>query len=428
MTQKIILITIGSLGDLNPFIALAHALSEEGYKPIIATSETYRDYIKSENIEFFPIKPDITDLKESLGFDLPDLARSMAKNDRFLFEKVIFPYLSDTYDDLLPICEDVVAIISHSISFAARPVAEKLKKISFTILLSPLMIYSPLDPPKGSIIPFMDDPNSKVGIAYNQLLIGLMGFLASVWAHPLRKLRSSRGLPKLKGLNLLLGDKERSHHIALFNSSLILNSAKENNNIFYAGHSFHDNYNQTSRLPGNLEQFLECGSSPIIFTLGSFVSQDALSYYKLFARVATKLARRAILLVNEADYEALQKEHLKNIFICSYIRHSLIFPRCCLIVHHGGIGTTGQALKAGVPQIVIPFLGDQFDNAERLCRLGVALKISKENIDIDDMTNKVQFILNDQLYQHRAQNLSKEMSFENGAQRAAQYISIKIKS
>ena len=221
MTQKIILITIGSLGDLNPFIALAHALSEEGYKPIIATSEPYRDYIKSENIEFFPIKPDITDLKEGLGLDLPDLARSMAKNDRFLFEKVLFPYLSDTYDDLLPICEDVVAIISHSISFAARPVGEKLKKISFTILLSPLMIYSPLDPPKGSIIPFMDDPNTKVGIAYNQLLIGLMGFLASVWAHPLRKLRSSRGLPKLKGLNLLLGDKERSHHIALFNSSLI---------------------------------------------------------------------------------------------------------------------------------------------------------------------------------------------------------------
>lgn len=428
MTQKIILVTIGSLGDLNPFIALAHALSEEGYKPILATSETYREYIRSENIEFFPIKPDITDLKERLGLDLADLAHSMEKNDRFLFEKIIFPYLNETYDDLLPICEDAAAIISHSISFAARPVAEKLRKISFTILLSPLMIYSPLDPPKGSIVPFIDDPSWKFSIAYNQLLIGLLGFMASLWAQPLRKLRSSRALPKSKGLNLLLGDKDRSHHIALFSPSLLLNSAKKNDKIFYAGHSFYDTYLQSSQLPEDLEHFIKCGDPPIIFTLGSFVSHGALSYYKLFALAAAQLSRRAILLVSETDAETLKKESLENVFICNYIRHSLIFPRCCLIVHHGGIGTTGQALKAGVPQIVIPFLGDQFDNAERLCRLGIALKITVKNIVINDLARKMHIILNDLSYQLRAQKLSKEINHENGAKKAAQYISVKIKS
>jgi UDP:flavonoid glycosyltransferase YjiC (YdhE family) len=119
---------------------------------------------------------------------------------------------------------------------------------------------------------------------------------------------------------------------------------------------------------------------------------------------------------------------VENVFICNYIRHSLIFPRCCLIVHHGGIGTTGQALKAGVPQIVIPFLGDQFDNAERLCRLGIALKITVKNIVINDLAKKMHIILNDLSYQLRAQKLSKEINHENGAKKAAQYISVKIKS
>jgi len=428
MTQKIILITIGSLGDLNPFIALAHALSEEGYKPIIATSEIYREYIKTEDIEFYPIKPDIADLKERLGLDLPDLVQAMEKNDRFLFEKIIFPYLNETYEDLLPICEDITAIISHSICFAARPLAEKLRKISFTVLLSPLMIYSPQDPPKGSIIPFINDPNWRVGVAYNQLLIGMLGFLASLWAQPLRKLRSNQALPKSTGLNLLLGDKDYSHHIALFSPTLLLNSAKKNNEIFFAGHSFYDKYLQSGQLPKDLEQFVKCGNPPIIFTLGSFVSQGALSYYKLFALAAAKLACRAILLVNETDAKTLQNEGMQNVFICSYIRHSLIFPRCCLIVHHGGIGTTGQALKAGVPQIIIPFLGDQFDNAERLCRLGVALKINVKNIVINDIVDKISMILNDQSYRLRAMRISKEINHENGAKKAAQYISQKIKS
>lgn len=428
MTQKIMLVTIGSLGDLNPFIALAHALSEEGYIPIIATSEIYREYIKTENIQFFPIKPDITDLRERLGLDLAGLAQAMEKNDRYLFEKIIFPYLNETYDDLLPICEDVTAIISHSISFAARPVAEKLRKISFTVLLSPLMIYSPLDPPKGSIIPFIDDPSWKMGIFYNHLIIALLGLFASFWAHPLRKLRSSRALPKSTGLNLLFGDKDRSHHIALFSPSLLLNSAKKNNKVFYAGHSFYDKYLQSSQLPEDLEQFIKCGDPPIIFTLGSFVSQGALSHYKLFALAASKLSRRAVLLANETDAYTLQKEHVENVFISSYIRHSLIFPQCSLIVHHGGIGTTGQALKAGVPQIVIPFLGDQYDNAERLCRLGVALKITVKNIVLNDIVDKISIILNDQSYRHRAIKLSREINNENGAKKAAQYISKKIKS
>lgn len=427
MTHKIILITIGSLGDLNPFIALAHALSEEGYKPIIATSAVYKEYIISENIEFFPIKPDITDLKERLGLELPDIARYMEKDDRFLFEKIIFPYVNDTYEDLLPICRDVVAIVSHSITFSARPVAEKLQKTSFTVLLSPLMIYSPLDPPKGSIIPFIKDPSWDISIGYNRLLISLLGILATLWAQPLRKLRQDKALSKLSGLDLLLGDKTFSHHIALFSPSLVLNSAKKNNKIFYAGHSFYDKYLQSNQLPVELDQFIQCGDPPIIFTLGSFVTHGALSYYKLFARAAAKLNRRAILLVNETDTEALKTECLENVFISSYIRHSLIFPKCSLIVHHGGIGTTGQALKVGIPQLVIPFLGDQFDNAERLCRLGVALKIPVKNINVNIVIQKIHIILNDPSYLKMAQDLSKALDDENGAQNAARYISQKLK-
>jgi UDP:flavonoid glycosyltransferase YjiC (YdhE family) len=61
-----------------------------------------------------------------------------------------------------------------------------------------------------------------------------------------------------------------------------------------------------------------------------------------------------------------------DVFIARYIPHSKVFPQASIIVHHGGIGTTGQALLAGKPQIVVPHFADQFDNARRLERLGVA--------------------------------------------------------
>lgn len=106
-----------------------------------------------------------------------------------------------------------------------------------------------------------------------------------------------------------------------------------------------------------------------------------------------------------------------DIHISSYAPHSLVFPRARAVVHHGGIGTTGQALRAGRPQLVTPFLGDQFDNAERLQRLGVARVLDGKTATAQALYEELAAF--DESYEARAVAVAEEVRREEGAGMAA---------
>jgi rhamnosyltransferase subunit B len=83
-SEKILIVAGGSLGDLHPFVALAHALEAVGFAPVITTSDYYRDYIISENLAFTPIRPDLSVMERHTSLDLDGMARAMVVDNRFL--------------------------------------------------------------------------------------------------------------------------------------------------------------------------------------------------------------------------------------------------------------------------------------------------------------------------------------------------------
>lgn len=367
---KILIATFGSLGDLHPFVALGHALAREGFAPVIATSAAYADFVLGEGLGFAPIRPDADDLMNRLGMDLGEIAREMAQNDRFLFETLIFPHLRESFEDLYAAAGGAVGVVAHSLAFAGRVAAEARGLPCATILLSPLMAYSPDDPPAGSNAPFLTAPVGAFGRLYNRALLWSLSHAIAVWAAPLRRLRRDAGLAPRHGLDLILGAGSSAVSIGLF--SPLLAPRQKNAWLRVAGHSFHDRYLDGADLDPALDDFLNAGAPPIVFTLGSFVARARRDFYLDCIAVAQALGRRAVLLAHEGDVGALAACLPPEVFVAAYAPHSRIFPRACAIVHHGGIGTSGQALRSGRPQVVTPFLGDQFDNAERLRRLGVA--------------------------------------------------------
>ncbi len=337
---------------------------------MIATSAAYADYIRGEGLDFAPIRPDADDLIARVGLELGEMARKMAVDDKFLFDTLIFPHLRESYDDLLAASADAVAIVSHSLAFSARLVAETLGLPLVTALLSPMMLYSAYDPPLGSRAPFRRAPAWPMEIAYNRFLLWSLSHVLALWAEPLRRLRGELGLRPRYGLDLLLGVGSSALLVGLF-SPVLAPRQPDHARTFIAGHTFHDRYLGGAVTPA-LNAFLDAGDPPIVFTLGSFVARAGLDFYKDGVAAARQLGRRALLLVDEDDVDALRMDMPPEVHVAPYAPHSKIFPRARAIVHHGGIGTTGQALRAGRPQLVTPFLGDQFDNAERLRRLGVA--------------------------------------------------------
>lgn len=423
LTRKILIATFGSLGDLHPFVALALALAREGFEPVIATSGAYADYIRAEGLAFAPIRPDADDLTTRLDMDMGAIARRMAEDDKFLFDTLIFPHLRESYDDLFDASGEAVAIVAHSLAFSARLVAEARGLPLVTVLLSPMMLYSAYDPPLGSRVPLRRAPVWPVEIAYNRFLLWSLSHAVALWAEPLRRLRRELGLKPRYGLDLLLGVKSSDAIIGLFSPKLAPPQPDHGSRTLVAGHTFHDRYGVGGALSSALEAFLEAGEPPIVFTLGSFVARARNAFYRDCMAAAQNLRRRAVLLAHEDDVPAIATDLPRDMHVAPYAPHSLIFPRACAVAHHGGVGTSGQALRAGRPQLVTPFLGDQFDNAERLTRIGVARATDGKSANAGILQRELEALLCDGRCARRAAEIGPSVGQEDGASVAASCIS-----
>jgi rhamnosyltransferase subunit B len=127
-------------------------------------------------------------------------------------------------------------------------------------------------------------------------------------------------------------------------------------------------------LQADLARFLEDGPPPIVFTLGVSAAMVAGPFFENSIAAARKLSRRAVLIVGK-KHRTFPDLLPDDAFAIDYAPYSEVFPRAAVVVHAGGIGTTGLALRSGRPMLVVPFAHDQPDNAARLTRLGVGRKI-----------------------------------------------------
>ncbi|HVU36977.1 MAG TPA: nucleotide disphospho-sugar-binding domain-containing protein [Opitutales bacterium] len=143
-------------------------------------------------------------------------------------------------------------------------------------------------------------------------------------------------------------------------------------------------------LPAELENFLTAGEPPILWTHGS-ANLDT-EKFAAVARAATSALGARGLLVGPAFTDAKSDG---NFLAIAHAPFERVFSRCRAVVHHGGIGTSVQALAAGVPQLVVPRAHDQPDNAARLARLGVGARLRYGNFSAAAAMEKLRGLLAD---------------------------------
>jgi UDP:flavonoid glycosyltransferase YjiC (YdhE family) len=137
------------------------------------------------------------------------------------------------------------------------------------------------------------------------------------------------------------------------------------------GFPFFDRHHEQPDLAPELERFLSDGPPPVVFTLGSSAVGAAGDFYRNSLKAVQKLGVRAVFLTGPHP-QGIPDPLPAGVVVVSYAPHSEIFSRASAIVHQGGIGTTAQAMRSGHPMLIVPFAHDQFDNAERVRRLGAA--------------------------------------------------------
>jgi UDP:flavonoid glycosyltransferase YjiC (YdhE family) len=167
-----------------------------------------------------------------------------------------------------------------------------------------------------------------------------------------------------------------------------------------------------------LQDFLEAGAAPVVFTLGSSAVHYSQRFYEEAAKAVMNLGLRAVLLTG--GHACKVKSPL--IYETAWASHAALFPRARAVVHQGGMGTLSQALRAGVPQVVVPFGNDQPDNAARLQRLGVATTVRTWQISKSRLASALVKLLADGKCEADAKSLVPGVSRVCGAETVARLL------
>lgn len=411
--MKIVLATIGSLGDLHPMIALGLELKTRGHSITVAAMEFYREKIETSGFRFSPLRPHLDIENRDLALEILD-AR---KGPEILIKDVIFPQLKGMFDDLIAATQGADLMVTGEIVYVAKSVQEKTGIKWISTSLAPISFFSAHDPSVYPTAEFLEILR-PLPVGFHQALFKFMRWTISGWMEKYTEFRRGIGLSEDHD-PIFFGKNSKLLHLAMFSKVLAKPQPDWHRPTLQTGFCFYDGQ-EYFNAPEGLQEFLDAGEPPIVFTLGSAAVMDARDFFEESAKAANALKRRAVLiygLFNEPP-----KNLSDNVVGFDYAPFSLVFSRAACVVHQGGVGTTGQVLRAGVPHLIMPYGHDQPDNAARCKRLGVARVVSRNNYRAERAAFELEKILSDPGYRETAAEAGKIVRAEQGTKVACDAI------
>ena len=363
----VVLVPQGSLGDLHPFIALGLALQRRGANVILCSHPYFGDKVKAAGLDFRPLGPEREAYERDLDMSPEKIIRRMMLDHAFLLRRIVAPYMDAWIDELLPTVAAADLVVGTSLAYAAHIAAKLCGKPFITGALMPAVLMSAYDPPKTPEAPFVLKPEHAWGLKINQLIFALGRLKLGPGLAPIRDVYRRHGLVPQEGLGGVVSDGAT---IALFSPLLAEPQPDYPPCTEMVGFPFFDSEDgKAPVLPPQVSAFLDTGPAPLVFSLGSVAIYSGEKFYRAAVETSKLLGQRCILLTG-SESPLLNEDFGPDVLVAPYAPHSLLFPRARIVVHHGGIGSTAQALRAGRPQLVTPVFGDQFDNARRVHMLG----------------------------------------------------------
>ncbi|BCA64237.1 hypothetical protein HMP09_3471 [Sphingomonas sp. HMP9] len=418
--RKIVLATIGSLGDLHPFIAIGLALKARGFAVVLAVPADHVGKVDAAGLTSVAIAGGFDTLAEALGLPPDQAARRIMADQTYLMNRILMPWLADSMTALDDAMDGAVALVASLFVFAAPIVAEARGVPLINVLLQPMAIFSAYAPPRTPDFRMMvPAPTGPMGRAWNRSVYRVMrGVLRHRHGRHVNVVRAARGLPPSRQALLLETPAVTDLTLCCYSPAIAPRPLHLADTARVTGFAIFDSDTGTPEtLDPALEAFLDAGAPPLVFTLGSFATFAPGDFYATAAATARALGLRAVLLTGSDDRTAASED----IYVCRYAPHSLLFPRAAAIVHHGGAGSTGQALRAGKPQLVVPHMGDQHDNAHRIHQIGVGSTLSVKRFTTARAGPAITAILTERV-KAKAAEIGAQVALENGADAAADEI------
>ncbi len=347
--MKVAISSIGTRGEVQPILARALELQSLGHSAVLCVAPNFKRWVESFAVACVP-----------LGLDVEQFTRKRAgtkrKPSRAEMRKVVPDFVRESFKvlgDAARGCDLIV--VGGGVQAAGRSIAESLK------LPYVYATYCPVTLPSPQHAPPMIRSQSLPRFV-NRLLWRSMGWLGNrVFRDTLNEERAKLGLSPVPDVQRHVSTE---HPWVAADAVLAPADSASGMQVTQTGAWF---LADPTELPDDLERFLDDGEAPIYFGFGSMVASPETA--RMFIEAARTLGRRAIILQGWAKLSTIDAKD--DCISIGDVNHAKLFPRVAAIVHHGGAGTTTAAARAGKPQVVVPFLYDQYYWSHRVQQLGI---------------------------------------------------------
>lgn len=404
------MLTVGAMGDTQPFVSLAARFKQQGHTVRLAARPDFAGLAASYDIEFAPLGNPYKSLLRSeevaTAIGSGNMLRMVVKQASDSKQRKAFFDGLDT--DAIRAVEGADAIIYKSSWIPFYSIAEKLGVPSAAAMFMPLTRTS-------SFPSFLIGGGKDRGATINSLFWRLTEqFIWQVSRNFDNKMRGELlGLPRLPLLGPSVRQLERTPLYYAYSPAVIPRPSDWPDRIHVTGFWFSDPPPGWSP-PSDLVAFLESGPPPVYVGFGSMPSGSAEDTLKLILRALELSHQRGILLSGWAGIgEGLKLPEYA--FGVESVPHGWLFPRMSAVVHHGGAGTTGAGLRAGVPSVVTPFVADQPNWAGRIEALGVGPRaVPFKTLTAELFADAIRQATSDAAMRQRASDLGQRIRSEDG--------------
>ena len=360
--MRVLLFPVGSAGDVHPFVALGQRLRDRGNDVTLFTNGYFAQTVAKAGVRFVETEPaeDYHDVQNNPDLWHPLRSIKTIFGDRRMGDAVRRHYRLVTEHHV----PGETVVVGGSLALGPRVARDKLGVPYVTIHLQPALFKSierTATYASGGVKPWWPRWMKRLAFwAGNRLLVD------PIITPYLNPFRAELGLPPARDI-ITDWITSADRVIGLFPEWFAAPASDWPSNTRLTGFPLYDR-GEAEPLAGPVQEFLDSGPPPVVVTFGSAM-KFAGPYFAATAEALAKLGRRGIFLTPHA--EQVPEQLPPGVVRFDYVPFSHVFRRAAVVVHHGGIGTTAQALAAGVPQLVVPFAHDQPDNAVRLTALGV---------------------------------------------------------
>lgn len=413
--KPVVIFTIGTQGDVRPCVALGRGFERAGYPVRMATSGNFRELVRNAGLEFRPLTANFQAMLEAdnsigdHGLSLREIAR--------IFREQYASWAAHWVQEGLVASENAGLLIGVSNSILLAKALSEAQGIPFAVARLQPVTLSRILPPIMFRCARKQVPG-LVSLGAHYLMFKLLWGVMRPAINDI--VRPQLNLKPYPWHGPYFHDLQVSKTLNGFSEHVLPRPADWPESSQVTGYWFLDQPGW--RPPRELQDFLDAKPRPVYIGFGSMVAGDPAAFTETVLEGVKRSGRRAVLATSWGALNGDSGTRSDQVFFLRQAPHDRLFPLMAGAVHHGGAGTTGAAVRAGIPSVIVPFFGDQPFWAHCLHQRGVAPRaLERKSLTPEALASALQAIEEPRMLENAAA-LGRAVRAEDGAGEAVRWL------